>query len=99
MNYINRFLPWLLLCVLLVPGCQKDLTLEPRFESFEEELDYLVEQYVRMGAAIGIIDQQQKLQEYYFGSLSNENSNPPDSHSLFEIGSITKTLRQLCWHK
>ncbi|MEA3463265.1 MAG: serine hydrolase, partial [Bacteroidota bacterium] len=82
----------LFLCFLLVSGCKKEPSPEPHFNSFEEELEYLVEEYVKMGASVGIIDQQQNLQEYYFGSISNDDASPPDSHSIFELGSITKTL-------
>ena len=81
-----------LVCFLLLSGCQKEPSSEPQFESFEEELEYLVDQYVRMGAAIGIVDQQQNIREYYFGSISGNRDHSPDSHSLFEIGSITKTF-------
>ncbi len=82
----------LFFCLLLVSGCKEELTPEPLFNSFEEELEYLVEKYVGMGAAMGIIDKHQILQEYYFGSISNDNASPPDIHSIFEIGSITKTF-------
>mgnify|MGYP001823038095 FL=1 len=80
------------LCVLLVSGCTKEVTPELRFNSFEEEFEYLLDEYVKMGAAIGIIDQQQNLHEYYIGTISNDDANPPDRHSIFEIGSITKTF-------
>ena len=82
----------LCLCLLLVSGCKKEPSEEPQFNSFEEELEYLVEEYVKMGASVGVIDQQQNLQEYYFGSISNDNTRPPDRHSIFELGSITKTF-------
>jgi CubicO group peptidase (beta-lactamase class C family) len=82
----------LLIGLFLLSGCQKENDSEPHFDSFEEELDYLVDQYVRMGAAIGIVDQQQHIHEYYIGSISANREDPPDSHSLFEIGSITKTF-------
>jgi CubicO group peptidase (beta-lactamase class C family) len=78
--------------LLLLTGCQKDPSPEPQFETFGEELEYLVDQYVRMGAAIGIVDQQQNIREYYFGRISGTREDLPDSHSLFEIGSITKTF-------
>lgn len=81
----------LLSCILLVTGgCKKDD--EPSFDSLEEEIDYLVDKYVKMGAAIGIIDKYQQELELYYGTISNFNSNPPDRHSIFEIGSITKTF-------
>ena len=83
---------FLLLGLLFSPGCNKDGDTDPQFNNLEEEVEYLVEKYVKMGAAIGIIDQRQNEQEFYFGTLSNHNSNLPDRHSIFEIGSITKTF-------
>lgn len=83
----------LFLCLLLISGCIKEpAPPEQQFDNFEEELEYLVEKYVRMGAALGILDKDQNLQEYYFGSISNDNASPPNSHSIFELGSITKTF-------
>jgi len=80
----------LFLSLLLVSGCKKEDDPDPQFSSFEEEFEYLIEKYVKMGAAVGIIDQRQNLHEYYLGSLSKDRDTPPDSHSIFEIGSITK---------
>lgn len=80
------------LCLLLSPGCKEDDGTELQFDNLEEEVEYLVDKYVRMGAAIGIIDKQQNELEFYFGPISNNNSNHPDKHSIFEIGSITKTF-------
>ncbi|MEN8202101.1 MAG: hypothetical protein ABFS28_05845 [Bacteroidota bacterium] len=51
----------LFLFVLIVSGCKKEVPRDPRFSNFEEELEYLVEKYVRMGAAVGIIDKEQSL--------------------------------------
>ena len=89
-NYLLKLL--LFLCLILLSGCKKEDSPELQFNSFEEELEYLVEKYVGMGAAVGIIDKEQNLQEYYFGTLSKTNTKAPDSHSIFEIGSITKTF-------
>lgn len=77
---------------LALPGCQKEDKPELSFDTFKEELDYLVEEYVRMGAAVGIVDKSQTLHEYYFGSISKSREEPPDSHSIFELGSITKSF-------
>ena len=88
--YDLKFL--LLTGLLLFSGCQKEPDPQPQFNSFEEGLEYLADQYVRMGAAIGIVDRQQNIREYFFGRLSETRDDPPDSHSLFEIGSITKTF-------
>jgi CubicO group peptidase (beta-lactamase class C family) len=76
----------------MLAGCKKDDSTELQFNNLEEEVEYYVEKYVRMGAAIGIIDRQQDGQEFYYGTISKDNSNPPDRHSIFEIGSITKTF-------
>ena len=83
----------LIICagLIILPGCKKNPA-EPTFNSLAEELDYLTGRYVKMGAAIGIIDKNQQQQNIYYGSLSNHNSSPPDEHSIFEIGSITKSF-------
>ncbi len=79
-----------LLLAVLVTGCKKDEV--QTFSSLEEEIDFIAEKYVKMGAAIGIIDKQQQELEYYYGTISNYNKDLPDQHSIFEIGSITKTF-------
>jgi len=85
-------LPFILIWLLILPGCKKDNSTELQFNNLEEEIEHYVEKYVRMGAAVGIIDKQQDEQEFYFGTISNHDSNPPNRHSIFEIGSITKTF-------
>lgn len=92
MKTAYSFLLLFFLCLLLVSACEKEAPGEQQFDSFEEELDYLVKKYVGMGAAVGIIDKEQNLQELYFGTLSKDLAKQPDSHSIFDIGSITKTF-------
>lgn len=82
----------LFLCFLILAGCKKDEPTGPQFNSLTEEIEYLVDEYVKMGAAIGIIHKDQNAQELYFGTLSGNNGNLPNGHSIFEIGSITKTF-------
>jgi len=65
---------------------------EPTFDSFHEEFEYLVKKNVRMGAAIGIVDKHLEVHEFYPGILSKSRDRAPDIHSIFEIGSITKTF-------
>lgn len=93
---ITKSLFWLKLLLifilLLLPGCKKEDSGNIQFNNFEEELEYLIEKYVRMGAVVGLIDKQQNTLEYYFGALSKNLSDRPDNHSIFEIGSITKTF-------
>ena len=81
----------LLFTLLVCPGCKHEEEI-PEFHTLEEELDYLMDKYVRMGAALGIIDSQQQLHTYFYGSLSVNNPSLPDENSLFDIGSITKTF-------
>ena len=81
------------LSILIISGCKKDNPPpDPVFNSFVEELDYITDEYVKMGAVIGIIDLKQQEHEFYYGSLTNQNTPPPNRHSVFEIGSITKTF-------
>ncbi|MFN8575429.1 MAG: serine hydrolase [Candidatus Sericytochromatia bacterium] len=44
-----------------------------------------------MGLAIGTIDSNGKINEYYYGRKA-KNKSKPDSNTLFEIGSITKVF-------
>jgi CubicO group peptidase (beta-lactamase class C family) len=76
--------------LIAVTGCKKEDELP--FDNLEEEIDYLAEKYVKMGAAIGIVDKQQQVTELYYGTLSKFNTDPPDRHSVFELGSISKTF-------
>lgn len=81
-----------ILGLLLLAGCKKEDSSELQFDTLEEELDYLADKYVKMGAAIGIVDTEQEVREFYFGSISSNKPISPDRHSVFEIGSITKTF-------
>ena len=76
----------------IIGGCRKNSSADPVFLSFKEELDYLAGEYVKMGAAIGIIDKDQQVKEYYYGKISEYDEESPDIHSVFELGSITKTF-------
>ena len=84
-----------LLCVLilLVASCNKD---DPqpgnKFNSLEEEVDFIAGKYVKVGAMVGIINKQQQKLVYSYGSKSIDQNNPPDANTAFDIGSITKTF-------
>lgn len=92
LKYGSQPVKLLFIFILLVTGCEKEPSNEPQFDNFEEELEYLVEKYVKRGASIGIVDQHQNIHEIYAGNISEERTDPPDRHALFEIGSITKTF-------
>jgi CubicO group peptidase (beta-lactamase class C family) len=80
------------MCLLPFCGCKKENPSVPEFDSFEEELEYLVTRYVKMGASIGVIDKHQEEKAYFFGIMSASNTSAPDMHSIYEIGSISKTF-------
>ena len=79
--------------VILFSGCSKDDdAVNPGFNSLEEEVNYLADQYVKVGAVVGIINKQQKRQVFSYGVKSIDNAEPPDTNTVFDIGSITKTF-------
>ena len=81
----------IILCIIIFAACKKSDDI-PDFSNFDEELEYLTGKYVKVGAAIGIIDKNQLEHKHFYGSRSTSYVNPPDEHSIFEIGSITKSF-------
>jgi len=79
--------------VILFSGCSKDYnTVNPGFTSLEEEVNYMANQYLKVGAVVGVINKQQKRQVFSYGVKSVGNAEPPDANTVFDIGSITKTF-------
>ncbi len=82
-----------LIFIITFSGCDKDeIPTAPHFNSLEEEIDYIANRYVKVGAMIGIINKEQEKIIFSYGTKSVENNDPPDANSVFEIGSITKTF-------
>jgi len=82
-----------LMCIILISGCDKDDTpTSPPIGSLEEEIDQIANQYLKVGAIIGIINKQQERIIFSYGTKSINNNEPPDANTVFEIGSITKTF-------
>ena len=82
-----------LMCIILISGCDKDDTpTGPPIGSLEEEIDHIANQYLKVGAIIGIINKQQERVIFSYGTKSINNNEPPDVNTVFEIGSITKTF-------
>jgi CubicO group peptidase (beta-lactamase class C family) len=74
-------------------GCSKDeIPVGPQINSLEEEVDFILEKYIKVGAMVGIINKQQEKLILSYGIKSVDNDEPPDANSVFEIGSITKTF-------
>ena len=82
-----------LIIIILISACNKqDEDVNPEMTSLEEEVEYLADQYVKVGAVVGIIDKKQIRHVYSFGSKSINDAEPPDANTVFDIGSITKTF-------
>ena len=82
-----------LIFLIVFSGCDKDETpTGPQFNSLEEEIDHIANQYLKVGATIGIINKQQERLIFSFGTKSVNSNEPPDANTVFEIGSITKTF-------
>jgi CubicO group peptidase (beta-lactamase class C family) len=82
-----------LTCFILFSGCDKDDTpTSSPIGSLEEEIDQIANQYLKVGAIIGIINKQQERIIFSYGTKSINNNEPPDANTVFEIGSITKTF-------
>ena len=88
MKYLKLFT----LIVILITGCNTDVEVNPGFSNLEEEVNHLANQYVKVGAVVGIIDQQQNKHVFTYGSKSVEDPDKPDANTVFDIGSITKTF-------
>ena len=82
-----------LIFIIVLSGCDKDETpTSPQYKNLEEEIDYIANQYLEVGAMIGIINKQHERLIFSYGTKSVNNNEPPDANSVFEIGSITKTF-------
>lgn len=59
--------------------------------SIDDIVKPYIEQKENVGLAVGIINSDGKIGEYYYGKTAR-NKVKPDSNTLFEIGSITKVF-------
>ncbi len=92
---------WLVFAVFIfLSACKKDEDPEPVvFDNLEEEITYLVGQYVRTGAMVGIINKDQERQMFSFGTKILNTDQPPDINTVFEIGSMSKTFTAILLSK
>jgi len=90
MKFITRIL---YLIILVTLSCNKD---DPQtvneFNSLEEEINFIADKYVNVGAMVGVINKQQEKLIFSYGSKSVNENDPPDANTAFDIGSITKTF-------
>jgi CubicO group peptidase (beta-lactamase class C family) len=79
--------------IIYISSCSKNETpTGPEFNSLREEIDYLIEQYTEVGAAVGVINKQQDQIVIFYGTKTLNENDPPDGNTVYEIGSVTKTL-------
>lgn len=79
--------------IIIFSSCGKEETpTAPQFSSLEEEIDYIAEQYVKVGGVIGVINKDQTKLIFSYGTKSYNTFDLPDANTVFEIGSITKTF-------
>ncbi|MEM7485533.1 MAG: serine hydrolase domain-containing protein [Bacteroidota bacterium] len=85
-----RFKILSILFVLIILGCKTEISRELPID-IATQAQKRVDDGYHLGTIIGIVD---KNGTYYygFGRTSLQNNAKPDEHSIFEIGSITKTL-------
>jgi CubicO group peptidase (beta-lactamase class C family) len=78
-----------LAALVLSVGCGSPTSSEPA--TLTEAIDSLAEQYAQVGAMVGVVRGSETLVLSY-GTKRVGANDPPDRHSTFEIGSITKTF-------
>jgi len=89
MKHLGLFL----IILIFLSACkEEEETIDPGLSDFEQDVNHLFEQYVKVGAVVGIINKEQKRQVFTYGSKSIENPEKPDANTVFDIGSITKTF-------
>ena len=64
-------------------------------DSIKLELERRVFHKINPGVAVAVLYPDQSVKYYNFGYLGNEGTQKVDEHTLFEIGSITKTFTAL----
>jgi D-alanyl-D-alanine-carboxypeptidase/D-alanyl-D-alanine-endopeptidase len=85
----RAFVPMAGLVLMLALGCDSPTSSEPA--TLTEAIDDLAEQYVKVGAMVGVVRGSETLVLSY-GTKRYGADDPPDRHSIFEIGSITKSF-------
>lgn len=83
----------ILILILIYSGCvEKKSPTAQEFKNLEEELFFIGRDFFEVGAAVGVINNDKLQHAYYFGSKLIDSSVRIDRHTVFEIGSITKTF-------
>ena len=83
--------------VLFSSACKDDDEIPtPQPASLAEEIENIIQPMVddgtTVGAAVGIIKPGGEKEVFFFGEKTKDQEDTPDANTLFEIGSITKTM-------
>ncbi len=82
--------------ILLVSACEKDDPIHPNPVNLQQDIENIIQPLVNskkvVGAAVGIIRPGRKKELYFFGEKTKGAGDIPDANTLFEIGSINKTM-------
>ena len=80
----------------LATACRKDRPIHLEPSSLEEEIENIIQPMVNskktVGAAVGIIKPGCEKEMFFFGEKTKGRRDLPDENTLFEIGSINKTM-------
>ena len=92
MYSLSKLMLEVILLIMFIPlsGCRKENSSE--FASLEEEINSIADQYVKIGAIVGVINRHNEKLVFSYGTKLHGEDEPPDSNTVFEIGSITKTF-------
>lgn len=90
---LKSFLYLVVTLIFLSSGCNnEDDSPHPPIINLEDEINQIAGQHLKVGLAIGIIDNQQIKHVFSYGSKSIDRQDPPDANTVFDIGSMTKTF-------
>ncbi len=84
--------------LVLVTACNEDEQPVPNpqptnlVQEIENIIQPMVDNNTTVGAAVGIIKPGGEKEMFFFGGKTKNNVDAPDENTLFEIGSITKTM-------
>jgi CubicO group peptidase (beta-lactamase class C family) len=82
--------------ILLAIACKKDDPIHPNPSNLQEEIENIIQPMVNskntVGAAVGIIKPGGDMELFFFGEKTKGQGDTPDENTLFEIGSINKTM-------
>ncbi|MCG8309722.1 MAG: beta-lactamase family protein [Cytophagales bacterium] len=82
--------------LLMASSCKEDKLPHPRPDNLAEEIENIfqpmVDNKTTVGVAVGIIKPGGERKTFFFGEKEKNLGEKPNENTLFEIGSITKTM-------